>query len=350
MADAQIWMILEIAFGIAGLLGNALVLFVFFRTKSLRSLINLFIINQSLIDFTTSVVFLVLHVSPPISLDSNSTFHQIFCAVWLSEYTLWALLIGSSMNLSCITLDRYFAVVFPIKYRKTAGRKGTILAVTVAFTWTGGFIFDCYWAFIQEITPDGYCIPVWKSKVLQGVIGFFIFIVTYLGPLGIMVYSYLCILWKLRVQTRLISEQNDRDDQMATVSGRNRVTQFASDNGGNLNHSDQNQVATKKSKRMNHAKHSVLKTMLSVSLVYAICWAPIAFSYLSYNFGGYLDFTSTFYLITKLFVDSNMAVNPFIYTFQYRQFQEALARVFGIKCGWGIRVTPSTTRGNPDAS
>ncbi|PIK61132.1 putative orexin receptor type 2-like [Apostichopus japonicus] len=337
MAFDSIGEILEIIVGFAGLFGNSLVLFVFFRTRSLRSLINLLIMNQSLIDVTTSIVFLALHLSPPILLDSESKWHRIFCSVWLSEYPLWALLISSAINLCCITLDRFFAVMFPISYKKTAGRKGIILAATVVFTWTAGFIFDSYWAFIQVVTPEGFCYPSWRSKVLQGVVGFFIFTITYLAPLGIMAFSYMCILWKLKKQASLTSGTIEVSTLQNDPAGQRRPQ---------LTQALQDDTQTKKtSKKISKAKSSVLKTMLSVSLVYAICWAPIAISYLLYNFGGYLDFTSRFYVVTKLFVDSNMAVNPFIYTFQYRQFQEALARTFGIRLGWGTRVTPATTRG-----
>lgn len=57
--------VLCIIFGILGLLGNGLVLVVMVRVRSLRTITNLFIANQSIIDFLTSIFLLTLLYKPP---------------------------------------------------------------------------------------------------------------------------------------------------------------------------------------------------------------------------------------------------------------------------------------------
>nr|XP_054755734.1 G-protein coupled receptor 135-like [Lytechinus pictus] len=132
----MIWVILEALIGFLGVLGNGLVLFVFFKDKSLRNLINSFIINQSIIDFTTSFVFLLICFLPKSRLDPTSLANLIFCQIWASEYVLWALFISSSLNLVSITLDRYCAIIYPAKYRSSAKKLKRRIKLISVVTWS----------------------------------------------------------------------------------------------------------------------------------------------------------------------------------------------------------------------
>ena len=313
--ESLVWMVLDGMIGSLGICGNGLVIFVFIRTISLRNLVNLFIINQSLIDFTTSLVFLLLHLGPDIVLTPGNRLDLFVCRFWKSEYVMWALFISSSINLVNITLERYFAIMWPQQYRQSSGTIRRRIVPFAVLTWSLGFIIDSYWAVIQEIVPDWGCIPVWKSKALQGFVGVLIFFVTYLGPLSVMFFTYFQIIRQLRRASKRTA---------STKSPLRTVSNVA--NGGSQN----SRLNKSKSLARSNAKKNVIKTMLSVSTVYGICWAPIAFNYLVYNLGGPLDFTGTWYAVTKVFAYANMCANPFIYTMQYRQFQLGLKRTFGI--------------------
>ena len=315
-----IWKILEGFIGSLGVAGNGLVLFVFFKEKSLRSLINSFIINQSLIDFVTSFVFLLVSFLPSRLLDPTNAAHVVFCQIWVSEYVMWALFISSSVNLVCITFDRYFAIIYPAKYRSSASIIQRRIKVVAVLTWSSGFIFDCYWAAIQAVFPSGHCIPNWTNKILQGITGVFIFVVTYAGPLTVMIFCYARILSKLRKQSAQASTQVAPPKASSTRRAIRRSRRAMSE-------------------RSERAARNVITTMATVSFTYAICWAPIAFNYLVYNLGGPLDFMGVWYGVTKIFVYANMCANPFIYTMQYRQFQKGFERVFKVKL-YGPRDLP----------
>ena len=314
--ESVVWMVLDGLIGSLGICGNGLVIYVFIRTISLRNLVNLFIINQSLIDFTTSLVFLLLHLGPRIELTPGNRVDLFVCRFWVSEYVMWALFISSSINLVNITLERYFATMWPQQYRQLSGTIRRRIVPFAVLTWSLGFIIDSYWAVIQEIVPGWGCIPIWKSEALRGFVGVLIFFVTYLGPLSVMMFTYFQIIRQLR---RVSKRTASTKSPLRTVSN--------AANGGSQN---SRQINKSKSLARSNAKKNVIKTMLSVSTVYGICWAPIAFNYLVYNLGGPLDFTGTWYAVTKVFAYANMCANPFIYTMQYRQFQLGLKRTFGI--------------------
>ncbi|XP_063956001.1 galanin receptor 2b-like [Lytechinus pictus] len=329
----MIWVILEALIGFLGVLGNGLVLFVFFKDKSLRNLINSFIINQSIIDFTTSFVFLLICFLPKSTLDPTSLANLIFCQIWASEYVLWALFISSSLNLVSITLDRYCAIIYPAKYRSSAKKLKRRIKLISVVTWSSGFVLDCYWPAIHVIHPIYGCIPGWTNKIMQGVIGVFIFFITYAGPLGVMGFSYIRILSKLR---RPVGQP------APTMSS----------NSTNSNTGDRAMHPPKKarSERSERASRNVIKTMLTVSLTYAICWAPIAFNYLVYNLGGPLDFQGIWYAVTKIFVYANLCANPFIYTMQYQQFQKGFERAFKVKIFKGLPDSADPTKTQPSAA
>eukprot|EP00057_Strongylocentrotus_purpuratus_P004338 XP_003728505.1 PREDICTED: orexin receptor type 2-like [Strongylocentrotus purpuratus] len=330
-AKPMIWIILEALIGCLGVVGNGMVLFVFFKDKSLRNLVNSFIINQSLIDFTTSFAFLLICFLPKKTLDPTSLAHIIFCRIWVSEYVLWALFISSSLNLVCITLDRYCAIIYPTKYRSSARKLQRRVKLISVMTWASGFVLDCYWPAIHVIFPTGGCYPSWPNKILQGVIGVFIFFITYAGPLSVMGFSYVRILSKLRKPATRAAPAPSPKSSPASTSASKAMRRSK-------------RVMSERSER---ATRNVIKTMITVSLTYAICWAPIAFNFLVYNLGGPLDFSGTWYAVTKIFVYANLCANPFIYTMQYQQFQKGFERSFKVKIFKGLTDTSDPTKAQP---
>ena len=313
-----LWIILESIIGSLGVIGNGLVLIVFFRSKS-RHLVNLFIINQSMIDFTSSVVYLLIHLGPKVQLIPGNPVHSILCKVWVSEYVMWSLFISSSTNLVCITLERYIATMKPAWYRKKVVAVKKRIVVVAACVWAFGFLIDAIWAAVQEVLTGNLCVPIYSSPASQAISGITIFFVTYLGPLSVMAFSYTSIVRKLRQQTAKVQAQSPA----RTLSSRVNATEPRTVQGSLLN----NKRNARASNTRSRATRNVIQTMMIVSATYAITWAPIAFNYLIFNLGGPLDFTSVWYEVTKLFVHANMCANPFIYAMQYRQFQIGLKRL-----------------------
>ncbi|XP_038073524.1 cholecystokinin receptor type A-like [Patiria miniata] len=318
-----LWVVLDGIIGFLGVTGNGLVLLVFFRGKSSRNLINLFIINQSMIDFTSSLVFLLIHLGPKFELEPGNTGHLILCKIWVSEYVMWALFISSSINLICITLERYVATLKPAWYRKKVAAVKRRIVPVAAAVWGLGFLIDAFWAYVQHVLPGNLCVPIYKSKVWQGVGGVLIFCVTYLIPLTCMAFCYSQIIRKLHQQAAKVQSQSPART-LSRVVNANEQASGTGTNGNLLVGSRKTARSTVKSQAMKN----VIKTMMIVSATYAISWAPIAFNYVIYNLGGPLDFTSTWYEVTKIFAYANMCGNPFIYAMQYRQFQVGLKRMF----------------------
>ncbi|XP_072034120.1 galanin receptor type 1-like [Amphiura filiformis] len=274
--------------GSLGILGNLTVCTVFIiRRKAFNSITNKLILNQSCIDLLNSIVFLTLRFGPRY-LPHNSL-GEFLCRFWYNEYVMWALFITSTVNLVCLSLERYFATCHPVKHRTLFSNK--VPKIGIPCIWLAGFTYELYWA---AVPVDYSCYPAWGSKGVQMFMGILLFICGYLLPISTMAFSYVSIIMMLRRRTQ--------DRQKAAVSA------------------------------FQKAKKNVTITSCLVFICYVVCWTPTEITYLMYNLGYPYDFTSTAHDVFVVVVLCNMITNPIIYAFKYQHFQKQFQKVFCVCC------------------
>ncbi|XP_054763775.2 kiSS-1 receptor-like [Lytechinus pictus] len=286
-------LIVYISFSILGIFGNGLVLFVIARVEYLQDTTNLLIVNQSLIDGISSILLLANFVLPKPPLPGkNPSLATILCGIWYSQYLYWATDIATMVNLLLLTLERYFAVVYPLRYRRHV--KYRLVIVCSLIPWMLGLLHNSYLITLTKI-KDGTCLLfMWPNEVMQRAMGIYTFILYFIITFTAMFWMYYRIMNTLR---------------QASKPALGSVHQVK----------DYRELARK----------NAVKTMLSLSLCYATCWAPNQFTYLLYCLGVNIDLDGTFYYVTVSFAFINMWINPFVYTFQYHKFQNGLKTVFG---------------------
>ena len=291
--------------GAIGIVGNGLVLLTILRFRELRTITNVFIINQSVIDMTSSIFLIALFVVPNPDVPKQPALAGLVCSLWNSRYIFWASVISSTFNLVVVTIERYLAVVYPAFYRnKMSYRRAA--ALTIA-PWLLGFGYETYWAVVNQYS-NGKCVVRYKSPLVQAIIGCVTFILTYLLPIAIMTAVYIKIIRTLH---------------MRLGSSRARRARAGGNHAGNTSRVD----ATYHEK----ARNNVIKTLIVVCITYAICWTPNQIVYLLYNLGGSLDFNSMMFFVTVYLAFFNICINPFIYAFKYRKFQAGLRKLFRVR-------------------
>ncbi|PIK43739.1 putative somatostatin-like receptor [Apostichopus japonicus] len=310
--DATSWpgwsIVLEIIYviiALLGILGNGIVVFALIKVKYLKSFTNVLVTNQSAIDLVSSIMFFALYVLPRPTLPvGNETFTNFVCKFWLSEYPLWAFSVSSTVNLVCLTFDRYFAVIHPVIYRnKFSIGKGKLVCL---LPWIIGLLHEVPWMYVHKVKPITHtCEPMWPHDGAQYIFGVIVFINHYVIPLLIMVYVYTRIILRLRRELKQPSTPTSPNTKNA-------------DKPKNKRH-----FATV-------ASRSVLKTMIIVSLSYLICWGPNEVIYLYFNCGNYVDFTSFLVTITVICVLCNMWLNPIIYALNYKELRRGVVDSFSI--------------------
>ena len=285
----------SIVIGILGILGNGLVIVVCF-VRPLHGITNIVICNQSLIDFLSSVSFLLLYTLPDYRSDlpANPIAAAFVCAVWVSRYPLWVLAVSSTVNLEYITLEKYFAVMHPFKHRT---KLTPLRAKFCAFIpWIYGLLHELPWALTHENRGEsGVCSSQWQSDGLRFAVGIIAPLDHYVIPLLIICFCYTRMFFKIRAKTDLT-----------------RTASIARDF------------------KLRKASHSVIKTMLTISIAYLICWGPNEFLYLYSNVGGSVNFSGLFHYYTVVSALCNMCVNPIIYMIKWRDFRERASDVLGL--------------------
>ena len=160
-----------------------------------------------------------------------------------------------------------------------------------AFAWISGFIWNVPMIVSTSGVIDGVCYTVglWPSVEIQHAVGILGILVQYFIPLGILIFAYARILMTLKKAN-------------ASTAGTIRASVKGQQN--------------------------VIKTLLSVSLVFLLCWTANQLIFLYFNFGGDIDFDGYLYHISVILVFTNTCINPFVYLLRYKQCRSALANVF----------------------
>ena len=286
-------LITYISFSTLGITGNGLVLYVIARIKELQDTTNLLIVNQSLIDFISSIILLANYALPKPPLPSeNPLLARFLCGLWYSHYLFWTTFIASLVNLLLLTLERYCAVIYPIRYRRHVKYKRVIGCFLIP--WMIGLLHMSYLIALTKVEDQSCLIFIWPNTIMQSAMGIFSFVMYFMVSFSVMFFMYVRILKTLRRgPTTAVGSVHQAKDYRTL------------------------------------ARRNVVKTMISLSLCYASCWAPFQFTYLLYCLGVDINIRGTFFHSTICIACTNMWINPFIYTFQYHKFQNGLKKVFG---------------------
>ncbi|KAK3598200.1 hypothetical protein CHS0354_031937 [Potamilus streckersoni] len=117
-------------FVILTIIGNVLVLLAVFFHAKLRTVSNMFIVSLSIADLLVGIVVMV-----PATL--NEIFREwillkAFCSVWVAFDVM--LCSASILNVCLISLDRYVAIMSPLRYHLLMTHKRALILLSVTYT------------------------------------------------------------------------------------------------------------------------------------------------------------------------------------------------------------------------
>ena len=302
---------LYIVMGLLGVFGNGLVLLVIVVVRDLHDVTNVLIGNQSLIDLLTSLLLLASFAAPlpPLPIN-NPTLARFICAFWHSKFPLMSMLVASSLNLTLMTLERYYAIVFPLHYHSRT--KSARFICLVALPWLSGLAYQQHFMWFTRV-EQGQCLVLQEpNDATRTGFAFGAAFLELVLPLAVMVFVYTSISIKLKSTV---------EEKFNKRTRKNRGTETS------VSQTRETRLVDHRSR----ARRNVLKVMVTVSVFFITCWVPNKIIVFAYCFGYDLDFNGLISMFCMLFAFANMWVNPFIYSFQYRRFQKGLRKVF---CRW----------------
>ncbi len=309
--DEDAWVLgLELVFGIIGTIGNLLVCIIIVRAKFLHNLTNYLILSLAVADMIASLLLIFnvfLYEAALISIPDNRIGAEIYCRLYASLMFFWICVTTSVFNLVIVTLERFFAIVYPLRYPVyfTKGRARII----VALTWIVSILQELFALWINSYNPKTHsCDYMYPHEAVEIFNGVFIFFISYFLPLLIMIWSYYLIMRNLKRSAGAMMREQSGENAYSLLRARKRV----------------------------------IHVLLTVVCAFVILWSPNHIVYLLQNFGIYLvDIESAWYKLTRVMALANSVINPFIYAFKYKQFRKGFRVVI---CGCVANQVSDHTR------
>lgn len=283
------------ALGVTGIIDNGFTILVILSSKAMREkTTNKMISNQSALDWVASALLIAYAATLMQDYNLGPKAGPIWCRGWMSTYPVWSILSASSFNLVGITLERYYGIVKPVRYRSLITPRRAKIAMAVV--WIAGCI----------VTLPNFGTQSYNSETrscdnvqfpLSGVMSFS---ATFFAPIITMLYCYVKMILTCRTKVKP---------------------------GQNLSISEK-----KRMERIQQVTRNIVKTLIVVGVAFILCWALNQSLYIAYHTKLISDANFTnkdFYLLSTLFTFAHCCINPFIYTFQYHDFQVALKQLLG---------------------
>ncbi|XP_033124222.1 octopamine receptor beta-2R-like [Anneissia japonica] len=295
---------------IIGFFANLTVIIVFINCKIYRrSFTYLLVLQQSFLDMIACCLYLYYFNYP--APNGNIAIYCKFTTLF------FFFLSASTLNLVFISIERYIAVVHPLKYWIRGKHKQSLLPqlcipLVAAFLVTFQYVF----ILVEDPAVPGKCTFYYKNEGFQILSGAILLLANAVIPICTMTFCYFRVHITLKKQTKIRAE----------------LTMQAHTNHG----SDESAVEINISPSQTHqkdkahdAQRNFIITMSINTLVYTICISPLILLYVVYTICECFDFIDHASRdIALLIAVSNMAINPFVYAYKLKDFKEGFAKTF----------------------
>ncbi|XP_022080135.1 somatostatin receptor type 5-like [Acanthaster planci] len=278
--------ILRLIFAITGIIGNTLVIIVYVHRRRMRNTTNAFIVNLAVADLITSIFIIpvpVLSNIPPIWVG------RMYCKTIFNSVFMWISIVASILTLTMVSLERYFAVVHPVKYRVifSKWRPRAIMACA----WLCSIIINTFNLYVVDLHKGGYCYNNWPSLGFRYLIATSVFLLEYFVPMIIMLVANIVTVRTLKSQARALLQR------------------------------DQSRFSPAYS--LLEARRKVIETLLIVVITFIVCWTPDQIGFYIYHFGGVPEsyIREPLYRFMVLLAFANSCANPIIYAFKNKHFR-----------------------------
>ena len=194
--------------------GNGIVCYIVFRARRMRTVINFFIVSLAMSDIMMAVLCIPFTFIANLLLNFWP-FGDAMCPVvmYLQSVTVFL----SSYTLVAIAIDRFFAIIYPLRPKMTK-RKAFIV---ISAVWLFSFVMNLPTAitsrthqYVNVTTAPVFCEEIlWEDKTLEYVYGVFILLLQYFIPLIILIGAYGVIIfsmWSLKAPGEAMHSRDAR--------------------------------------------------------------------------------------------------------------------------------------------
>jgi len=296
------------------LIGNVLLIFIVTRKADVRTLTAFLFVNMAVADLLVTLIVMPVSVkwlyTDGIQNWLPGILGHVTCT--LVYYCSYVTLAASIFSLSIMSVDRYLGVVYPLR-RFSRFRQTKVVTVTI---WLSSMVFSIPVAMtwrLEELKPlDIYtCTPNFLMLGKFGMRGFYmyLFLLMYLFPLLLISSLYILVgrtLWLRNLPGRQLSNQGHQRNEMT--------------------------------------KRKVVRTLVIITAIFAICWLPAQCYHLLLAFRpDVYDKIPPYVIVLVLWLaHANSAVNPWLYMILSENFRKALCDV--VRRNRHVRYSSRSTR------
>ncbi|XP_015598583.1 orexin receptor type 2 isoform X2 [Cephus cinctus] len=314
---------------VVGLVGNALVCLAVYRNHSMRTVTNYFIVNLAVAD----LLVILICLPPTVVWDVTSTWFLGLQLCKAVPYLQTVSVSVSILTLTFISIDRWYAICFPLRFKSTTGRAKTAIIII----WLLALLFDIPELLVLQTVPAAHlrvetvfftqCAPSWSQRS-EATFTIIKLILLYTGPLIFMSVAYwqiVQVLWRSDIPGHNLSAR------IYQVNG------IPSSGGGN----PEGQLRSRK---------KAAKMLVAVVVMFAVCYIPVhVISVLRHTIGLPSNtLTITASLLAHWLCYANSAVNPLIYNFMSGKFRQEFRRAF-LECVPANDVIPGRRGTRPSS-
>ncbi|XP_071484314.1 melatonin receptor type 1B-like [Diadema antillarum] len=232
--------------------GNLLIIVVIFRRRNANHFTDTLMGALAVADFVTSVLALPFPIAirvPPTWLG------ELYCRVMFPSLLFWISVSASFYTLTAISVERYFAIVYPIKFSQLLEKGHVILAV--CFIWVfalfeATFVFGSFY-----VEPTYYYCEVISKTVLSEFLAWVVILLSHF-VLPIMIMAFTQGFSARALSRRHMHFDNEDKRDVGLSAARSRLLS---------------------------AQKRVLTLIFVVNLTFVVCWTPDAVIYLFSSIG-----------------------------------------------------------------
>ena len=290
--------------GMIGASANGFVIIILVRSElGKKKATSSFIINQLALDLFSCVSLILTYIWKLAQVKLTGVWNFILCLTIGSEDILWVGINGSITNLVFITLERYAKIVFQMWHRNYYRNWMTYICIGLA--WLNGFLTNFPTTWISTDFPNCQAYIQWPNQSDGEAFGIYFFMITEFIPLLVFIICYWHILLVIRKSGKMF---NNHDKNTVTVGPSNQG-------------------------KPNRGELSIIKTMVIITVLFAVCWTPndVYFLLVNINCCPGFGITTNVWYGTLFLGFLTICIHPFIYGTKSEAVKHSILKFFGRK-------------------
>ncbi|KAJ8868793.1 hypothetical protein PR048_030333 [Dryococelus australis] len=324
---------------VTAILGNLLVIVSVMRHRKLRIITNYFVVSLAFADMLVAILAMTFNAS--VQLTGRWLFGYTMCDFWNSMDVYFST--ASILHLCCISVDRYYAIVKPLKYPMQMTRR--TVAIMLVATWLAPAVIAFVPIFMGWYTTEGHQQfrrdhPDECDFKVNRVYAIVSSSMSFWIPCTIMVFTYFAIFREANRQEKQLHSRmgkamllnhhrnsseygNANGDVISTGGGSSKtLTAHEVHHGEGTLHStptkDRNIIKMKR-------EHKAARTLGIIMGTFILCWLPFFLWYLITSLCGEENCSNPDSVVALMFWIGylNSTLNPLIYAYFNRDFREA---------------------------